>query len=214
MGRRALAGRATVVAITRPGAATQGKKEAFARRYQGLEPPRYAHPALMPVLESTYGIMVFEEHILQVAVEFAGMNVGRADVLRRALNKEDRAMVLEMKAEFYACARANGRKEAVIDRVWPELQNFGGFSSNKAASAEDATEASGGGGWQRGGRGRAGGGARGLAAAFSAGGWRMAVRVVGPASSRPLFVVPGAGSVSERREAVPTMSRPLLGALG
>ncbi|MFQ5430337.1 MAG: DNA polymerase III subunit alpha, partial [Phycisphaerae bacterium] len=138
---RDINGLTTVVAIIRPGAANQGKKEAFARRYQGLEPPRYAHPALVPALEGTYGIMVFEEHILQAAVEFAGMNVGRADVLRRALNKEDRALVLEMKAEFYACARAKGRKEAEIDQVWPELQNFSGFMFNKAHSAEYAIEA-------------------------------------------------------------------------
>ena len=44
-------------------------------------------------MEKTYGLMVFEEHILQIAVEFAGVNLGRADVLRRALNKENRAMI-------------------------------------------------------------------------------------------------------------------------
>ncbi|MFQ5412354.1 MAG: hypothetical protein ACE5EC_08640 [Phycisphaerae bacterium] len=131
----------TVVAIIRPGAANQGKKEAFARRYQKKELPHYAHPALVSVLEQTYGIMVFEEHILQVAVEFAGMNLGRADVLRRALNKENRAMIMELKGEFYACARRKGRTQEEMDRVWPLLQNFCGFMFNKAHSAEYAIEA-------------------------------------------------------------------------
>ena len=131
----------TVVAVIRPGAANQGKKDAFARRYQGLEPPSYAHPSLVSVLKKTYGIMVFEEHILQVAVEFADMNIGRADVLRRALNKQNIATIVEMKTEFRDCARRNGRSREEIDLVWPMLENFCGFMFNKAHSAEYAVEA-------------------------------------------------------------------------
>jgi DNA-directed DNA polymerase III PolC len=130
-----------VVAVIRPGAANQGKKDAFARRYQGLEKPGFAHPSLVPVLEKTYGIMVFEEHILQVAVEFAGMNIGRADVLRRALNKQNLAMIVEMKSEFRDCARRNGHTAEEIELVWPMLENFCGFMFNKAHSAEYAVEA-------------------------------------------------------------------------
>ncbi len=130
-----------VVAVIRPGAANQGKKEAFARRHQGQEQPSYAHPSLVSVLEKTYGLMVFEEHILQVATEFANMNIGRADVLRRALNKQKRDTIMEMKAEFYACAQKNNRPQAEIDCVWPILQNFCGFMFNKAHSAEYAVEA-------------------------------------------------------------------------
>ncbi|NOX59865.1 MAG: DNA polymerase III subunit alpha, partial [Planctomycetes bacterium] len=130
-----------VVAVIRPGAANQGKKNAFARRYQGREPPQYAHPSLESVLKQTFGVMVFEEHILQVAVEFANMNLGRADVLRRALNKENRDLIMELKEEFYACALQNKRTQQEIDCVWPVLQNFCGFMFNKAHSAEYAVEA-------------------------------------------------------------------------
>jgi DNA-directed DNA polymerase III PolC len=131
----------SVVAIIRPGAANQGKKEAFARRHQGLEPPGVVHPSIAAVLEQTYGLMVFEEHILQVATEFAGMNLGRADVLRRALNKENTAMVRQLQAEFAACARRRGRSAAEIAEVWPLLEGFAGFMFNKAHSAEYAVEA-------------------------------------------------------------------------
>jgi len=130
-----------IVAVIRPGASNQGKKDRFARRHQGLEPPQYVHPSVVPVLEKTYGLMVFEEHILQVAVEFAGMNLGRADVLRRALNKEKRALVLELKSEFYACALLKGRVPSEIDCVWPLMEGFSGFMFNKAHSAEYAVEA-------------------------------------------------------------------------
>ncbi|HVP12317.1 MAG TPA: hypothetical protein VMV94_14155, partial [Phycisphaerae bacterium] len=130
-----------VVAIIRPGAANQGKKEAFARRYQGFEPPSYTHPSLVGALEKTYGLMVFEEHILQVAVEFAGMNLGRADVLRRALNKQNLPLIAELKSEFYACALQKGRQTQEIDTVWPFVEGFAGFMFNKAHSAEYAVEA-------------------------------------------------------------------------
>ena len=98
-----------VVAIIRPGAANQGKKDQFARRYQGMEAPDFAHAVLEPILEKTYGVMVFEEHILQVATAFAGLHLGAADVLRRALNKQNSEMIRQMKREFYAASRACGR---------------------------------------------------------------------------------------------------------
>lgn len=131
----------TIVAIIRPGASNQGKKELFARRYQGFEPPRYVHPSLEPILRQTYGLMAFEEHILQIAVEFAGMNVGRADVLRRALNKQNRLMIAEMRGEFFRCAQPLGHEPQAIEMVWSLVEGFAGFMFNKAHSAEYAIEA-------------------------------------------------------------------------
>ncbi len=130
-----------VVAIIRPGAANQGKKEQFARRCQGLEAPRFAHPALESILGQTYGLMVFEEHILQVATEFAGMDLGNADVLRRALNKQDAALMGRLKQQFYERARSGGRRTHEIEAVWATLEGFCGFMFNKAHSAEYAVEA-------------------------------------------------------------------------
>ncbi|MGD1086704.1 MAG: PHP domain-containing protein, partial [Verrucomicrobiota bacterium] len=82
---REIDGLIAIVSVIRPGAANEGKKLAFTRRYQGLEPVTYPHPSLEPCLRSTYGLVVYEEHILQLSEAFAGLNPGRADVLRRAL---------------------------------------------------------------------------------------------------------------------------------
>jgi DNA-directed DNA polymerase III PolC len=131
----------TIVAIIRPGAANQGKKDSFARRYQGFELPEYVHPVLIPILKQTFGLMVFEEHILQVAVEFAGMNIGRADVLRRALNKQSQQLIQQLKEEFWFSAKQRGYSQKDIEQVWSQLQNFAGFMFNKAHSAEYAIEA-------------------------------------------------------------------------
>ena len=97
-----------IVSVIRPGAANEGKKLAFTRRYQGLEPVTYPHPSLEPVLRDTFGLVVYEEHILQICEAFAGLPPGRADVLRRALNKQKRAVIAEIQEEFFASARARG----------------------------------------------------------------------------------------------------------
>ena len=131
-----------VESIIRPGAANEGKKRAFARRHQGLEPVTYAHPSLEPLLADTYGLMAYEEHILLVANGFAGMPWGRADILRRALVKnKDRRKIVEMGAEFHVCARAAGRTGEETEAVWALLEDFAGYMFNKAHSAAYAVEA-------------------------------------------------------------------------
>src|SRR5437899_6090883 len=86
-------------------AANESKKMEFARRYQGLSPVRYPHPSLERCLRSTYGLVVYEEHILQICEAFAGLPPGRADVLRRALGKEKTDVIAQIKTEFTDCAR-------------------------------------------------------------------------------------------------------------
>lgn len=131
-----------VESIIRPGAANEGKKLAFARRKQGLEPAQYAHPSLEPLLADTYGLMAFEEHILLVANGFAGMPWGRADLLRRALVKNrDAARIEQLGEEFRASALALGRSPEDIRRVWQMVGEFRGYMFNKAHSAAYAVEA-------------------------------------------------------------------------
>ena len=71
-----------IVSVIRPGAANEGKKLAFTRRYQKLEPVTYPHPSLEACLRSTYGLVVYEEHILQLCEAFAGLPGFRCGELR------------------------------------------------------------------------------------------------------------------------------------
>lgn len=131
-----------VESIIRPGAANEGKKLAFARRKQGLEPVQYPHPSLEPLLADTCGLMAFEEHILLVANAFAGMPWGRADLLRRALVKNrDAALIEKLGEEFRQCALARGRSPEDTSRVWQMVSEFRGYMFNKAHSAAYAVEA-------------------------------------------------------------------------
>ncbi len=131
-----------IESVIRPGAANEGRKRAFARRHQGLEPVTFAHPSLEPLLKDTYGLLVYEEHILLVANGFAGMNWGRADTLRRLLVKnKDHKKIDALGEEFRACARRRGHAEEDIERVWGMLREFAGYMFNKAHSAAYAVEA-------------------------------------------------------------------------
>src|SRR4029077_21212392 len=96
---REIDGLVAIVSVIRPGAANEGKKTSFTRRYQGLEPVIYPHPSLKFCRKSTYGLVVYEEHILQICEAFAGLPPGRADVLRRALNKYKQKVIDEIHAE-------------------------------------------------------------------------------------------------------------------
>lgn len=130
-----------IVSVIRPGAANEDKKREFTRRYQGLRPVEYAHPSLEPVLRSTFGLVVYEEHILQICEVFAGLPGGRADVLRRALVKEQWPVVAEIRKAFFACAAQRGRSEAETERVWEVVTGFHGYAFCKAHSAAYGVEA-------------------------------------------------------------------------
>ena len=130
-----------IVSVIRPGAANEGKKLAFTRRYQGLEPVTYPDPSLATVLNDTFGLVVYEEHILQICEAFAGLPPGRADVLRRALNKNKHAVITEIQREFFASAQARGHAGERIGEVWKLVTGFAGYAFCKAHSTAYGVEA-------------------------------------------------------------------------
>ncbi|MCX8157436.1 MAG: DNA polymerase IV [Verrucomicrobiae bacterium] len=138
---REIDGLVALVSVIRPGAANEQKKQKFCRRYQGLEPPDYPHPSLEPCLRGTFGLVVYEEHVLQICEAFAGLPPGRADQLRRALGREKLETIQEIGREFFAAARARGHPEAVIREVWDLVTGFAGYAFCKAHSTAYAVEA-------------------------------------------------------------------------
>jgi DNA polymerase-3 subunit alpha len=138
---REIDGLIAIVSVIRPGAANESKKLSFTRRYQGMEPVTYPHPSLEACLRSTFGLVVYEEHILQISEAFASLPPGRADVLRRALVKQKREIVAEIGKEFVAAARARGHDDAKIAEVWELVTGFSGYAFNKAHSTAYGVEA-------------------------------------------------------------------------
>ncbi|MBM4456072.1 MAG: fused DNA polymerase IV/DNA polymerase III subunit alpha, partial [Verrucomicrobia bacterium] len=130
-----------IVSVIRPGAANELKKEEFARRYQGLSPVPSVHDSLEPVLRSTFGLIAYEEHVLQICEAFAGLDAGRADVLRRSLIKQDLITVERLGHEFARAAREKGRTPEEVEKVWSLLLGFQGYAFCRAHSTAYGVEA-------------------------------------------------------------------------
>ena len=140
-GVRAIDQLIAIVSVIRPGAANSLRKEQFARRARGEEPVTYIHPSLEQVLRSTYGVVAYEEHVLQICEVFAGWDAGRADQLRRLLVKNRMAQVASWRKEFAAAARVAGRAEDEIADVWNLLMKFRGYAFCRAHSTAYGLEA-------------------------------------------------------------------------
>ncbi len=120
------------VALIRPGPAASGMKDAYVRRFRGLEPPTPPHPRLTELLWDAQGVLLYQEDVMQVAALLAGMDLAEADLLRRALQKR-RAEELEGLARRFlaGCAR-NGVTAQEARGVWELVANFAAFGFCKA----------------------------------------------------------------------------------
>ncbi len=134
-------GLVAIVSVIRPGAANEQKKVKFTRRYQGFELPEYPDPSLEPCLRSTFGLVVYEEHILQMCEAFAGLSPGRADVLRRSLVKQKWKEIEVIGKEFTASALERDHPPEKIKEVWELVTGFNGYAFCKAHSTAYGVEA-------------------------------------------------------------------------
>ncbi len=126
----------TAVALIRPGAASSGMKDIYIQRRAGLLEVKYPHPILEPFLKDTYGHIVYQEQVMQIASSVAGFSLAQADVLRRAMTKSrNRKTLLSMHSSFIEGAGKKGISPAVAGAIWSYLSNFVGYGFNKAHSA-------------------------------------------------------------------------------
>jgi DNA-directed DNA polymerase III PolC len=120
------------VALIRPGPAGSGMKDAYVRRFRGLEPPHAPHPRLTECLWDTHGVMLYQEDVMQAVVLLAGFELAEADTLRRALAKKRGAELERLQARFFAgCARERV-DERDAARIWELVANFSAFGFCKA----------------------------------------------------------------------------------
>ncbi|MGH1362069.1 MAG: DNA polymerase III subunit alpha [Calditrichia bacterium] len=123
------------VALIRPGAADSGMKEKYIARRAGLETVDYIHPLLKPVLEESYGSIIYQEQVMQIAAAVAGFTLSEADVLRRAMTKSRNHETLDkMRKRFNDGAKEKGLSKSQTETVWKFLGNFVGYGFNKAHS--------------------------------------------------------------------------------
>lgn len=120
------------VALIRPGPAASGMKDAYIRRFRGLEPPTPPHPRLTDLLWETRGVMLYQEDVMQVAARMAGMDLAQADLLRRALQKRRLEELPALRASFVAGCAREGVSHAEAEHVWELVSNFASFGFCKA----------------------------------------------------------------------------------
>jgi DNA polymerase III subunit alpha len=128
------------LALYRPGPLTGGLKDAFVRRHRGLEPVQHLHPALEQLLGDTYGVILYQEQVLRIAHELAGLSLADADLLRRAMSHFDPGKQMKTLQEKFVTGaqQRSGVPEAVSERVWELMAAFAGYGFPKAHAASYA----------------------------------------------------------------------------
>ena len=107
----------------------------YIARKQGKEAPEYPDPRVKPMLEETYGIMVYQEQVMQTAQILGGYSLGGADMLRRAMGKKDEKEMASQREVFRKGAGINGLSEQKADEVFDLMEKFAGYGFNKSHSA-------------------------------------------------------------------------------
>ncbi|HMH34962.1 MAG TPA: DNA polymerase III subunit alpha [Puia sp.] len=128
--------------IIRPGVAQSGMMDQYIYRFHNRDKIVYLHPVFEEHLSETFGVMVFQEDVIKIAHAYAGLSLGQADILRRAMSGKYRSnnQFQLIKEKFFAGAKALGREESVTAEVWRQMESFAGYSFNKAHSASYAVE--------------------------------------------------------------------------
>jgi DNA-directed DNA polymerase III PolC len=120
------------VALIRPGPAGSGMKDAYVRRFRGLEEPHAPHPRLTELLWETQGVMLYQEDVMQAVVLLAGFELSEADTLRRALAKKRGTELERLRARFFDGCTREGIADADATRIWELVANFSAFGFCKA----------------------------------------------------------------------------------
>ncbi|MCU0519339.1 MAG: DNA polymerase III subunit alpha [Anaerolineae bacterium] len=121
-------------AFFKPGPATGGQADIFVRRYRGEAPTQYLHPALGSILAHTKGVLIFQEQVLEVATQIAGLSWTEADHIRRGMSKMRPAEMRQLETAFVAgCQRPGGPglSHQQAEQLWQQISAFSGYGFNQ-----------------------------------------------------------------------------------
>ena len=124
-----------MVALYRPGPIQGGMVERYIERRHGREPVEYPHPLLEPILNETYGIILYQEQVMQIAVAMGGYPMAKADELRKAMGKKKVELMQEHRELFRNGAVAQGIDSELAVYVFNLMEQFAGYGFNKSHSA-------------------------------------------------------------------------------
>jgi DNA polymerase-3 subunit alpha len=124
-----------LVALFRPGPLQSGMVDDFINRKHGRSRVIYPHPDIEPALRPTYGVIVYQEQVMQIAQVLAGYTLGAADILRRAMGKKKPEEMAKQREIFTKGSVARGVKEETATAIFDLMEKFAGYGFNKSHSA-------------------------------------------------------------------------------
>ena len=124
-----------LVALFRPGPLQSGMVDDFIDRKHGRSVVEYAHPDLEPILKPTYGVILYQEQVMQIAQVLAGYTLGEADLLRRAMGKKKPEEMAKQREIFTKGALRNNIAEKTATYIFDLMEKFAGYGFNKSHSA-------------------------------------------------------------------------------
>ena len=122
-------------ALIRPGPLDSGMTDVYIRRKLGQEQVQYPHPDLKETLESTYGIIVYQEQVMRIANILGGYSLGEADVLRKAVGKKDAALIKKELGHFITRALERGVDRRSAEDLADQIETFGRYGFNRSHAA-------------------------------------------------------------------------------
>jgi len=124
-----------ILALYRPGPLESGMVDDFISRKHGRTPIEYPLPELEPILRETYGVIVYQEQVMNIAVTLADYTLGEADLLRRAMGKKKAAEMAKQKSRFEEGAEKNKIDKDKATYIFDLMEKFAGYGFNKSHSA-------------------------------------------------------------------------------
>jgi DNA polymerase-3 subunit alpha len=124
-----------LVALYRPGPLGSGMVADFIKGSHGEKKVTYLHPLLEPILKDTYGVILYQEQVMQIASVMGGFTLGQADLLRRAMGKKKESILKAQRANFLAGTQKNNIPDDIANKVFDLMIYFAGYGFNKSHSA-------------------------------------------------------------------------------
>lgn len=127
-----------LLALYRPGPLGSGMIDDFINRKKGKVEIKYLHPLLESILKDTYGVIVYQEQVMQIASQLAGYSLGEADILRKAMGKKIKEVMKKQQKQFIEGAIQNGIAKKTAEEIYDLIAYFAGYGFNKSHSVSYA----------------------------------------------------------------------------
>ncbi len=124
-----------ILALGRPGPLGSNIVDDYIKCRHGEKEPEYLHPKLKPILEETYGMILYQEQVMEIAGKLADYSMGEADLLRRGMGKKKEELIKKEREKFVKGAISNGIDKNIASEIFDQMEYFAGYGFNKSHSA-------------------------------------------------------------------------------